>query len=330
MPPIKSLPGLAMRNRYTAHLACIGGCLDYLGLPASDAWLWGGTGHAFVLNIHKTLCPSGPTAWVSRQLFELANGLGYDIKGVFAQEWVNAEAYAAKQREAWDFARVALDRGLPCYGWEVRPYIPDYFVIPGYDEVGYYYGGYWGDAGGGPTPWETLGTHDVHMIEVYSVEPHPPVAPAQVVRAALTAAVDLAERRNGRILPEYATGPAGFALWAESLESGLAAYEGSVYNAQVWGECRALAVGFLREAREKLAPTVGSPLDIGLAQAELAYSEVSLAIASLLALHPERPRAEQDWKLTLTSAEGARLMRSAADAEARALAGLKAVLAALG
>ena len=202
MPPIKSLPGLAMRNRYTAHLACVGGCLDYLGLPVSDAWLWGGTGHAFVLNIHKTLCPSGPTAWMSRQLFELANGLGYDIKGVFAQEWVNAEAYAAKQREAWDFARAALDRGLPCYGWEVRPYIPDYFVIPGYDEVGYYYGGYWGDAGGGPTPWETLGTHDVHMVEVYSVEPHPPAAPAQVLRAALTAAVDLAERPNGRIFPD--------------------------------------------------------------------------------------------------------------------------------
>jgi hypothetical protein len=317
-----------MRNRYTAHLACVGGCLDYLGVPASDAWLWGGTGHAFVLNIHKTLCPSGPTAWVSRQLFELANGLGYDVRGVFAQEAVGAEAYAAKQREAWDFCRAALGRGVPCYGWEVRPFIPDYFVITGYDDIGYYYGGYWGDAGGGPAPWDKLGTHDVHMIEVYSVEPCPPATPAEVLRAALSAAVDLAERPNGRIFPDYATGPAGFDLWADGLESGLAAYECSVYNAQVWGECRALAAEFLGEARERVAPSAG--LDGALAAAQAAFGEVAGYIADLLALHPERPRAEQDWKLTLTSAEGARLMRAASVAEGRGLAALKNVLAAMG
>lgn len=31
------------------HIACLKGCLDYLG----DSWLCGGTGHAFVINIHK-------------------------------------------------------------------------------------------------------------------------------------------------------------------------------------------------------------------------------------------------------------------------------------
>jgi hypothetical protein len=48
--------------RWVAHLGAVKGCLNYLGIEMSDAWLYGGTGHAFVLNVHEGLCPSGPTA----------------------------------------------------------------------------------------------------------------------------------------------------------------------------------------------------------------------------------------------------------------------------
>jgi hypothetical protein len=323
----KMLESLTTRKRWTAYLACVGGCLDYLGMDVSDGWLWGGTGHAFMLNIHPVLCPSGPTAWDCKMLFELADNLGYDVRGVFADRGHEGDAYVVKQREAWDLACAAIDDGLPCFGWEVRPYIPDYLLINGHDDVGYYYTGY---QTGGPTPWDELGTHDVQILQVYAVEPTAaPASPQKVVKDALTEVLRVAENSAGVIFPDYRFGPAGFTLWAQALEKGEALYEGNVYNGQVWGECRELAVAFLDEAREKLAPAPGSALDKALIGAAAAYAVVRDRIKALLAMHPERPLKEQDWKMPLHSTEGAALMREAAAAEAQGIAALQGIVAAL-
>jgi hypothetical protein len=47
----KHLKNLRWNPRMVSHLGCIKGCLDYLGMDISDAWLFGGTGHAFIINI---------------------------------------------------------------------------------------------------------------------------------------------------------------------------------------------------------------------------------------------------------------------------------------
>lgn len=39
--------------RWVSHMGCLKGCLDYLGIGISEAWLYGGTGHAFVINLHE-------------------------------------------------------------------------------------------------------------------------------------------------------------------------------------------------------------------------------------------------------------------------------------
>jgi len=321
---VTSLKGLTMRKRMTAYLACVGGCLDYLGIEVSDGWLWGGTGHAFVINLHPELCPSGPTAWNSSMLFELAPNLGYAVEGVFGRRQAGDAAFAEAQRRAWEHCRAAIDRGVPCFGWELWPNVPDYFVITGYDEVGYYYGGY---VTGGPTPWNELGTHDVQMVEVYAVAPSKSASDAVVVRDGLAAAIDLVENPGDRIFEGYLTGPAAFEAWAHALATGEAAYDGNVYNNQVWGECRELAVELLREARQRLAPASDSALARAFDAAEAAYAEVRDALSDLLAMHP--PREQADWVAKLTSTEGAALMRAAAEAEARGMVALKEIVAAL-
>jgi len=50
----KKLENLRWKNRWTSHLGCIKGCLNYLGMEVSDAWLFGATGHAFIINVADT------------------------------------------------------------------------------------------------------------------------------------------------------------------------------------------------------------------------------------------------------------------------------------
>ena len=72
---MKQLENLRWKPKWTTHMGCIKGCLDYLGIDMSDAWLFGGTGHAFVINIPDGVCPSGPTAWQTQILFKLGANL---------------------------------------------------------------------------------------------------------------------------------------------------------------------------------------------------------------------------------------------------------------
>lgn len=51
----KRLDNLSWRPRWISHLGSIKGCLEYLNLDISDGWLYGGTGHAFVLNLHDVV-----------------------------------------------------------------------------------------------------------------------------------------------------------------------------------------------------------------------------------------------------------------------------------
>ena len=42
---MKALENCRWTPRWVSHLGCIKGCLDFLGIEISDAWLYGGTGH---------------------------------------------------------------------------------------------------------------------------------------------------------------------------------------------------------------------------------------------------------------------------------------------
>jgi len=122
---------------WVTHLGCIKGCLEYLGVKISSEWLYGGTGHAFILNISKDLCPSGPTAWNTEILFKLGKNLGYRINGVTSYK--KDKDFREKQEKAYELVKDSINKGYPCYGWELD--IPKYYVIYGYDDEGYLYTG---------------------------------------------------------------------------------------------------------------------------------------------------------------------------------------------
>ena len=267
-----ALTGLRPEPHAVSHLACIKGCLNYLGVPISTPWLYGGTGHAFVINIHEDACPSGPTAWNTSMLFQLAPNLGYRVEGISRWQQAAGDEFAAEQRRAYDFVRANIDAGRPCYGWQLQ--VPDYYIIDGYDDTGYYFRAPWApEASGGPLPWDKLGAWDVTLLEVFSVTPGEPALPAQVVKDAVAAAAHHAAGGSDWINPGYRSGPAAFDVWAAGIEKGIANRDGHAYNAAVWSECRAMAVDFLAEAQTQLPDTAfGEAID--------AYTTVRDALAA--------------------------------------------------
>ncbi|KYK29631.1 MAG: hypothetical protein AYK23_01485 [Candidatus Proteinoplasmatales archaeon SG8-5] len=251
----KMLDGYRFKSLWTTHIGCIKGAVDYLNLDISLPWIFGGTGHAFVMNIHEELCPSGPTAWRFQMLFELAPNLGYKTDGMAAfrnekgsVDWVDAP------EAAWDFTKKCIDANVPVYGWEMK--VPEFYCVHGYDDVGYYYNGCLANDGEGPKPWQELGQTEIGYIEMCGVHPVEPAPPAKAVKEAFEKVLWFAENPEGYVFPKYASGLKAYDYWMKFLDDSVDYQEGHAhgigYNAEVWSECRKFAVDFLNEAKFKI------------------------------------------------------------------------------
>ena len=174
---------------WVAHLGCMKGCADYLGLKIPKAWLFGGTGHAFVINIHESLCPSGPTNWNTEMLFKLSRNLGIRISRVTGYK--EDPDFEEKRWEAFDLVKEYIDSGLPCYSWELE--IPEYYVIKGYTDAEYIYAG----VDEGRRNWRTLGISEIGVLEVCGVSLGMPASDAKVVADAIKFALEIAKIQVG-------------------------------------------------------------------------------------------------------------------------------------
>ena len=244
----KKIENLRWKPMWVSHLGCIKGCLNYLNLNISDAWLFGGTGHAFIINMHEVVCPSGPTAWHTEMLPILGKNIGYTIDGVLGLK--SHDDFAEKKRLAWEKTKQAINEGFPCYGWELD--IPEFYVVHGYDDIGYYYSGPLCDNGKGPKPWNELGNSQIGLVEMYSIRLGQAADDIKTIKESLQFALEHSESPAKWIYPNYKSGLAGFDTWIQALENGKAIGFGMAYNAAVWSECRGFAVGFLREAKKRV------------------------------------------------------------------------------
>lgn len=257
---MKKLENFHYRQLWTTHIACIDSCQHFLGLGHSTAWVFGATGHAFIINMHDELCASGPTAWKTEMLFQLVPNLGCEISGVFAEK--KMPDFNAKQEKAWEHVKKAIDSCIPCYGWELL--IPEFYLIAGYDDVGYLRDGCCPENGPGPTPWRELGTSEIGVLDVMSVRRGTVPNDRKTVKDALLKAVRHATNPPEWIFPGYSSGPRAYDAWIAALEKereyGQAEMHGAAYNAAVWSECRVNAVKFLKEAKARI-PGMDAEID---------------------------------------------------------------------
>jgi hypothetical protein len=325
---IIQLDGLRIHKRSVERLGCIKGCLDYLGHDVSLSWLYGGTGHAFVISLDPGVDVSSPDSWNHQPQFDLGPNLGYRIDGFWAWKPDNEESFPDKQREAWEFVRANIDRGVPCFGFELKAYYGGFWVIYGYDDgtgkepAGYYYSG-WEE--GGPLPWNKLGDQFIPKLEVRSVVLCDPATDTQTVRTGLQYALKHAQNPPEWIDEQAQSGSAAWAYWAEALESGEAKRDHHTYNAQLWLECRQAAVEFFAEAKQRLPGRCDSGFDRATEQ----YAAVCAQLETVIALHP--PREKPNWgpDSTFSSAEAAALVRQAGEADEAGLSCLSEIVDAL-
>ncbi len=318
---MKRLDGLRWEPLWVSHLGCLKGCLDYLGIPMTAAWLFGATGHGFMLNLSGDICPSGPTAWKTNVLLTLGSSVGFRTIVVFGYR--GSGDLEPVQERAWEAARRAIDDGIPCYGWELD--VPEFYVVNGYDDVGYYYQGCTADGGAGPKPWRELGDTGIGCVELIIVHPEQPRDDAAIVRNALEFAGAVARGGSEWVLPGYTMGLAAYDAWIAGLESGKASGMGAAYNASVWESCRRHAVAFLKEAGERLPGKADDAFD----DAAQAYAAVAANLAVVAAQFPFIGVSEEQRDANTGDAERVRRavehLALARDAESRGVKSLAVI-----
>jgi hypothetical protein len=289
----------------TTMMGVMRGALDYYGLPASDAVLFGASGHAFVLNIHKELCPSGPYCWdqgVVRAL--LANvGLRVEFLGFF-HPGSSAEERAAVEARLRD----ALQAGTPCSLQNMENQL-----ITGLDDTGFLTAQPWPGVDFPPShltfgTWAELGD-GIHM-DFFVLHRCQPANLRTAVAASLGTAVELWRNPKAYIGGAYGMGPDAYANWVEAVRQGHGQSHGSWWNGVVWAECRAQAAGYFRE----IAPVLPSPAD------SEALADGYAAIAGLLAKCADKE---------LEAAPKERLLAEAAEREESCVARIERLLAAM-
>ncbi|MBN2379579.1 hypothetical protein JXM67_07235 [candidate division WOR-3 bacterium] len=320
----KKLENLDWNCKWVSHLGCVKGCLNYLGIDASDAWVYGASGHAFIINVHDVVCPSGPTAWNSEGMLKLVENLGCKIEGVSSHK--STADFEEKKKRVWEFTKSAIDSGFPCFGWELE--IPEYYVIYGYDDDGYFFKEPKKNnptaSENKPKPWQELGESEIGVLYMFSVKPSEAKDDSTLVKEALIFALEHNSNPKKWTFPKYKTGLAAYDNWIGALEAQTADGFGVAYNAEVWSECRSLAVDFLKEAKERLAkPDLDSLFDEAVSHYEAIAGELGKIKENypFLIFDPEHIKDAARREKAVTALKAAR------DTEAKGLKALEEIAA---
>jgi len=259
------------------------GCLRALGVDCDPAEVAGLTGYAFMLSVHKTLCPSGPTMFDWGMLDAGVNFLGrstevFSCLDCHSGEW-RCERTKKHCARAFELVVREVEAGRPCIIWGA--YVPEFAIAYGVDQGKYLVKSFkqcigqseepiaydWIDAPGGP------------YVMAF---PTPVEVPKRSVRAdqwAIGHAVQLLHQRSP--FSGYGLGLAAYEVWIQALAEKTATGFGNAYNAQCYAEGRAFARDYLRRVAER-QPTVAAPIR----RAAAAYEKGAEAMKRVAELYP--------------------------------------------
>jgi len=243
----KSIPNLKMPPFNTTLMGVLRGVFDYYGIPVSNGWLFGGSGHAFLINIHKELCPSGPYVWDYTPFYQLVRNLGIEVKDL---GFFHYGSSPEERKRVESVLRKNIDDKIPCSMLNM-----DNQLISGYDDTRFFLQQPWPNLDFPPKTltfqtWEELGK-EVH-VDFFAFFKTEKDADTTVVRESLSYAVDLARNpsryKDGE---DYHVGLDAYDTWINAVRGGHGHTHGNWWNGTVWCECREMASQYFLEIAAK-------------------------------------------------------------------------------
>ena len=213
-------------------LGVVKGAMDHLGVETSLAEAYFLSGHAFLINIHDELCPSGPYVWNWDEFFRLLPNAGIRMTEL---AMLMSGASASERAPVEEKVRAAMAEGAVCSLVNL-----DHQLVLGHDDEGFVLAQPWPGMESTP-PRLTYGTWaecangpPVAFFRLDACEP----PSAQPVEDALAYGVDLWEHPERHSNQPYAVGEGAYAKWLTAIDGGPKDTHGNWWNGVVWAECR--------------------------------------------------------------------------------------------
>jgi hypothetical protein len=236
------LENIKMPGFNTSLMGVIKGVLDFYQITMSDAKAFGGSGHAFLINVHENICPSGPYCWNRDGFVKLVKNLGLEMINL---GFISAKGSADERRKLEQAVMGYLDKGVPCSVENM-----DNQIIYGYEN----------DKLIMVQPWEcvkditpltlTFGK-EIHA-NFYAFKKTDKKDDTAIIKESLEYAVDLFENPQKYAWEKYQIGLAAYDNWAQGVEKGHGSEHGNWWNGMVWSECRSMASAYLAEIAQDL------------------------------------------------------------------------------
>jgi hypothetical protein len=264
------LANLKMPPFNTTLMGVVKGALACYGSDLSPAMAFGGSGHAFLINIHEDVCPSGPYVWKNDRFQTMLRNLGLEtvFLGFFHSGSTPAERAAVEQK-----LRDNLAQGLPCSLCNLENQL-----ICGHDEQRFFTAQPWPKNPDYPPKTLTFGTwaefgSECH-VSFFSFKKLPAQDRSIIIRDSLSYALDLFQNPRKYSCERYGIGPEAYDNWLKAVETGKANPHGNWWNATVWSECRGMAAAFFAEIAEDFPDNASV-----LRSLSAAYKEISDGLA---------------------------------------------------
>ena len=253
------LDNMEMPPLNTTLMGVLRGVLDYYGVQVSTPMIYGGSGHAFLINVHEALCPSGPYCWKREGFVRLTANLGVERTdlGFFSKD-----ASAEERRQVEGVLKGHLDAGTPCSLLNMENQL-----ITGYDDTGFFTAQPWAPKMDFPPKHLTFGSWkefgDKFHVDFYSYRQIDPASESTVVGDSLEYAVDLFRNPTSHTEEPYGVGPDAYDKWIGAVKKGDGSSHGNWWNATVWSECRSMAAKYFAEIGEKFPPVASRAAELG-------------------------------------------------------------------
>ncbi len=230
----------------TTLIGVIRGIADYMNIDLTTPELYGRSGHAFFLNIHGAICPSGPYCWNIDPFILLLENCGIRMNKL---GFYSADSSQEDKNALENIIRKELEKGNPCSILNM-----EHQLIIGVDDSGFVCTQPWKmdfpSAHLAFGSWEEI-KDEIHAC-FYSFEKIEVAGSISSFVKAMQFVKDLNVNPQNYTVSPYTAGISAYDVWISGIKKGYGKEHGNWWNGTVWSECRKQAAIYFDEMSAEL------------------------------------------------------------------------------